>query len=202
MARIEPDRAGHAGRQELEHPARAGAEIEAIADGLGAERLDDGGLHGRLGGVERTDAVPFRREAGEEGLRVLGALGAHGGEPGPVVGELCVGAVEGGEHRAQDAGPGTAVREAKERPGALPVAFHEPCFHEELQMARDAGLGLAEDVGEVRNRELALGQKRQNPQAGFFGRGPQGAEGFLKAWLDVRSSAPTLQHIKICLYAF
>jgi hypothetical protein len=40
-------------------------------------------------------------------------------------------------------------------------------------MARDAGLALPQDFGQILDRMLALGKQRQQPLAGRFSRGPQ-----------------------------
>ena len=57
------------------------------------------------------------------------------------------------------------------------MPLDEAGLGEELEMARDARLRLAEDVGQVRHRELALGKQREDPQPGLLGRGPQSLQG-------------------------
>jgi hypothetical protein len=52
---------------------------------------------------------------------------------------------------------------------------------EELQMPRDAGLGLAEDVGEVRDGQLALHEQRENLQSRLLRRGPKAGESLVEA---------------------
>ena len=65
----------------------------------------------------------------------------------------------------QDAGRGAAVGQPEEGPGPLPVPLDEPGLDEELEVPGDARLRLAEDVGEVGDRKLALGQQREDAQA-------------------------------------
>ena len=78
---------------------------------------------------------------------------------------------------AQDLGRGGALAEAEEGPGAFAVPLDEAGLGQELEMTRDSRLRLAQDIGQVRHRELALGQEREHPQPGFLGGGPQSLQG-------------------------
>ena len=175
---VEADGAARPRPEELQHAAGAGAEVEEAADRLRADGVEDRGLDLVLGGVERAQPVPVRRQALEEGAAPRpSALRPHLGEADAVAGEPVVGAVEGGQDGAQDLGRGGALAEAEEGPGAFAVPLDEAGLGQELEMTRDARLRLAEDVGQVGHRELALGQERQHPQPGFLGGGPQGLQG-------------------------
>ena len=87
-----------------------------------------------------------------------------------------IGAVECGEHGPQDRGAGPSSVTPEEGPGSFAVALDELRLDEKLQVARDARLRLAEDVGQIGHRQLALGEQRQDAQARLLGGGPQGAE--------------------------
>ena len=72
---------------------------------------------------------------------------------------------------------GAILHEAEERPGALAVPLHQPSLHQQLEMARDARLRLAQDIGQIGNRELAGGQECEDAQTRLLGRCPQDGEG-------------------------
>ena len=76
-----------------------------------------------------------------------------------------------GERRPRSVG-GTAM----EGPACLAEALDQPGFGEQLEVARDARLRLAKDLGEVGNRELGLGDERQEAQARVLGRGLEAFE--------------------------
>ena len=178
MARIEADGAPGAGAEQLQHAAGAGAEVEQIADAaLVRARRGRRASTAVLRRVQRAQAVPFGREPGEEGLRRFGALPAHGGEPLAVGGEAVIGAVERGEDGPQDRGarrPRSASRKKAQAPSRCRST--SPRVDEQLQVARDARLRLAEDVGQIGHGQFALGEQRQDAQARLLGGGPQGAE--------------------------
>jgi hypothetical protein len=134
MARIEADGAARPRPEELQHAAGAGAEVEEAADRLRADGVEDRGLDLVLGGVERAQPVPVRRQALEEGPRRDRAARPHLGEAGAVAGEPVVAAVEGGEDGAQDLGRGGALAEAEEGPGAFAVPLDEAGLGQELEM--------------------------------------------------------------------
>jgi hypothetical protein len=64
---------------------------------------------------------------------------------------------------------------------------------EELEMARDAGLRLPQDFGQVGDGEFGLGQERKNAQPGAFGHRPQrvmhGLEGQRPGHFDIPAEA-------------
>ena len=55
--------------------------------------------------------------------------------------------------------------QAEERPGALAEALDQPGLGQQLEMARDARLRLAQDLGEIGDGQFGLGQQRQDAQA-------------------------------------
>ena len=69
------------------------------------------------------------------------------------------------EQRARDVGAAAVLGQPEERPGALAEALDQAGFGQQLEMARDARLRLAQDVGEVGDGQLGLGQQRQHAQA-------------------------------------
>ena len=167
-ARVDADGAKRAGRKELQHASGSGAEIEERLDGPLAHRLAHRRLHRLLGHVQRAQPVPLRGKPGEVRLRGPGPRLAHRRKPRPVGMEAAVARIDLAD-QPLDGGPDRVpVGEAEERPGALPVPLDEPGLDEELQVPRDARLRLAEDVGEVRDVELALGEERENAQAGLL----------------------------------
>ncbi len=175
VAGVEPGGAGGAGAEQAEHPPGAGAEIDEGPDRAGAEDVEDRRLDGGLRHVQRAQAVPLRRQPGEEALRRLGALGPDGIEARAVLRQGRRRAVEAGEERGDEVG--RALDEAEERPGALAVALDEARLDHQLEVARDPRLRLAEDVGEVGDRQLALAEKGQDAQARLLRRRAQHAQG-------------------------
>ena len=131
--------------------------------------------------MEGADAVPFGGEPGEEGLGGLRPLRPHRGEPGAPGGEPRIGRVEAVEQRAEKGGRRAAVAQAEEGPGALAMALDQAGFGEQLEVARDARLRLAEDVGEIGDRELALREQREDLKPRFLRRGPKGGESLVEA---------------------
>ena len=77
-AQVDAEAAAIALAEQLEHAARAGAEVEEEIERAGAQRLRDHGLHVRLGHVQGADAVPFAGVGLEVGLSRLLALLAAG----------------------------------------------------------------------------------------------------------------------------
>ena len=97
-------------------------------------------------------------------LRRGGARGAHRGEPLAVAGDDRVVGIEPRDHRARDVGGAAALAQTEERPRAFAEALDQAGLGEEAQMARQARLRLAQDLGEVGDRQLGLGDQRQNAQ--------------------------------------
>jgi hypothetical protein len=63
--------------------------------------------------------------------------------------------------------------ETEERPGALAEALDQPRFGEQAEMTRNPRLRLAQNVGQVRYRQLVLGEQRENAHTRFFRGGLQ-----------------------------
>ena len=168
-------------REQFQHAAGAGAEIEQRADRLvgerGADRLFDGGV----GDMKFADAIPLGGVAAEIILRRGGARGAHRGEPLAVAGDDRIVGIEPRDHRARDIGGAAALAQTEERPRAFAEALDQPGLGEEAQMARQPRLRLAQNLGEVGDRQLGLGDQRQDAQARGFPRclehGGQGRKG-------------------------
>ena len=154
------------GAEQFEHAAGAGAEIEQRAERPVGERGADRGLDRVVGDVQLADAVPLGGVLAEIGLR---GGGARLRAPRRAA---------RGRARRSDR-PDRAARAARARPSAPPPCSASrkkaqvpsrkrstsPASASSLQMARDARLRLAQDVGEVGDGQLGLGQQRQHAQA-------------------------------------
>ena len=160
--------------EQFEHAARAGAEIEQRADRPVGERGLDRALDRGIGHMQAADAVPFGGVLAEIGLRRGRARGAHRGEPPAVAHHDRIGRIEPPDQRLRDVGDAAALAEAIERPASLAEAIDQAGFGEQLQMPRDARLRLAQDLGEVGDREVGLGEQRQDAQARALAGGAQG----------------------------
>ena len=95
-------------------------------------------------------------------------------EPGAVGGER--------RDRRRDAGDEVArqraarLGEPEERPGALAVALGQPGVDQQLQVAGDARLRLAENADQFADRQLRLAKQADQPQPRYFAGGFEGAE--------------------------
>ena len=68
------------------------------------------------------------------------------------------------EQRARHLGAAAVLGQAEEGPGALAEALDQAGLGQQLEMARDARLRLAQDVGQVGDGQFGLGQQRQHAQ--------------------------------------
>ncbi len=200
---IHADGADGERREQLQHAAGAGAEIEEILDRRLADDLADRGLDALFGNMERAQFIPIRRMGGEIAGRLFGALAAHFGEPRTIAGEHGIVGGEPGENIAAERGGGAAMRHQEKRPGAFAMALDEPGFDQKLQMPRDARLRLAENGDELADGQLRLGKEREQAQPRLFARGGEGGEERVEGGgrgLGHFWAHPCPEHIKICLY--
>ena len=156
------------GREQFEHPPRAGAEVEQVAVGLAADHREQRRLDPLLRRMQRTDRVPVGCSLGEIGRRLPAPGLARDLEPAPVGAEGWVGGVEAANQIARKGA--ALVGETEERPGALAAADGQAGFDQELQMARDAGLRLAEDGCELADRQLRLLEQTEDAQPRLLAR--------------------------------
>ena len=178
------------GREQFEHPAGAGAEIEQRAERPVGERRADRGLDGRVGNVQLADIVPLGRVAAEIGLRGGGARSparrpaARGRAAMRIVG------IEPGDQRARDVGRAAALAEPEEGPGAFAEALDQAGFGQQPQVARNPRLRLAQDFGEIGDGQFRLGQQRQNAQPrGLARRLERRSEGRKRKWQPVNRAS-------------
>ena len=79
---------------------------------------------------------------------------------------------------ARQLGAAALLGQPEERPGALAEALDQAGLDQELEMARDARLRLAQDLGQVGHGQLGLGQQHQHAQPRVLARGlERGVEG-------------------------
>ena len=129
--------------------------------------------------MQPADAVPFGGVLAEIGLRRGGARGAHRGQPATVAQHHRVGRIEPSDQQLRDVGNAAALAEPIERPAPLAEAIDQAGFGEQLQVPRDARLRLAQDLGEVGNRQVGFSEQRQYAQArAFAGRTQRAMQGF------------------------
>ena len=199
---IEAERAGGAGSKQLEHAPGAGAEIDEKREGTLAQRLVHGGLDLFLGHVQRADLVPLAGMGSEIGLRRFGAGLLHACGAGAVAGDRQIARVETRHDGAGERRLGAGLGQTEEHPAPLAEARDEARLRHQLQMPADAGLALPQDLGQILDVELGLGQQRENTQARGLAGGAQRAQGLGagQAWgLAERWASPD---IKICLYVY
>ena len=73
--------------------------------------------------------------------------------------------VDGSEQLLDQAPQRFGSDQPEERPGALTVLGDHARIDEQPEVARDPWLGLSEDLGEVRDGQLAVTQQRHDAQA-------------------------------------
>jgi len=170
----------HTGRgaiaEQLQHASRARADVEERAVAVIAEHLDDRCFDRVVRGVQRAFLVPPRSDAGEVLVRRRSAPVTDDRQAVEVGGKDAVVLVGGRQHVADQFADGPVRHEIEERPCALPVFVDHARVGEQLEMTRDPRLRLAEDLGEVGDRELAVLQQSHDPQPGLFVEGPQHVE--------------------------
>src|SRR5260370_42695613 len=82
--------------------------------------------------------------------------------------------IEPGDELAGKLGAAAMLAETEEGPGSFPKPLHQPGFRQQLEMAGDARLRLAQNVGEIGDRQLGFGEQRQDAQAGRLAGSLQG----------------------------
>ena len=156
-------------RDELEHAAGAGAQVEQRADRLVADHRQDRGLDPFLRRVQGADGVPIGGALGEIGGGLLAARLARQRKPRAV----------GGERRRRRGRCARSERGRTRRPGRRggrtprpprAGARRGPASTRQLEMARDARLRLAENGDELAHRQLGLAEQADEPQARHLAR--------------------------------
>jgi hypothetical protein len=127
--------------------------------------------------MERTDRIPLGGMALEVELGGGSAVGPDGGEAGyvgdgPMIARFALPGIDGGEQRVHP----IAVAEAKEHPAPLLAPLGESGIGEDLHVARDAGLALAQHLREFAHRKLHRAQQREDAQPGRIGKRAEDGE--------------------------
>src|SRR6202040_2410638 len=156
-------------RQNLQHAAGAGADVEEIARIGGGDNLDQGRLDLALIDVPRADAMPLVGIFAEIGACEFGALPLYRAEPLQIEGDRRVGLAAGGDQLPGQGACRARLAEAIKHPAALAEAVEEPGFAQQLQMARNAGLALPEDLRQLADVELAAREQDDEPKPGRLG---------------------------------
>src|SRR5690606_37296111 len=159
------------------------------------DRVEHRRLHRLFGHVKLAQLVPAFGHLGEIGRRLFLLRGPDRGEPLHVADAVRTVRLEPADQPARQVAPCPVRRQPVIGPGALCVAGNEASVGEELEVARDARLALAENLGEILDRMLALAQKRQQAQPGAFPRCAQHFDQGLRTRQLLR-----LIDIKISLY--
>ena len=120
--------------------------------------------------MQRPDLVPVRGVAGEVGAGLADPVLADVVQPLAVSGEFGVGGVHPVQNRLHQTPLRLGAAKAVEHPGPVREALDQPGFAEQLQVARDARLAVAEDLHQFGDRQLLVGQQRQHAQPRRFAR--------------------------------
>ena len=156
-------------RQDLQHAAGAGADVEKVARIGGGDDLDEGRLDLALIDIERADPVPLVGVFAEIGAREIGALPLYRVQPLQIERDRRVGIVAGGDQLAGQGARRACLAEAIEHPAALAEAVEEAGFAQQLQVARNPWLALPEDLCQLADGELAARAQDHEPKPGRLG---------------------------------
>ena len=172
MAGIDADKALGAVSQNLQHATRARAQIKQGTAGAIAK----GGTHRRfdfiIRNMKRTDAIPFSGMTGEIGLCRLGPRGTNGIKTLPIRHQGHIGRVKRGNQRPGQRPAFALRRKCKEGPRPFAMPNEETGLDHQFEMAGNAGLRLAKNVGQIGDGEFASGQQGEQTQARIFARRP------------------------------
>ena len=145
-------------------------------------------LHRRGGQVERPHLVPVGALAAEALGGHACALGQHAGGLAAVGRQDRVVLRQAGNQVARQ-GARLAVRQGEPDIRALAHPVQQAAVAQQLQMAGEARLRLAEDLGELRDAEGAAAGQRQQAEAGRLGGGAQaGQQVFHGSWYYINIS--------------
>ena len=106
-------------------------------------------------------------------LRRLLARLAHGGESFTVAQQHRIFRIEIFGQEPHHFRAAFLIGHAEERPGAFAMALDQAGFGQQLEMARNARLRLAQDFGQIGDGQLGLGEQRKDAQPRGLGRRPQ-----------------------------
>ncbi len=160
---IDADGAVGERRDQFQHAARAGAEIEQRVNPLVADQFEDGRFDPLLRRVHGADAVPVGGALGEIGRRLLAPRFARHFQPRAVGGERGIFRRDARDQIAREVAAG--LGEPEERPGALALPLREPGVDQQLQVAGNARLRLAENGDQLADREFGFCQQGEQAQA-------------------------------------
>ena len=156
-------------RDQFEHSARAGSQIQHRLNRRVSDHREDRRLDALLGRVQRADAVPIGGAFGEIGGRLLAPGLARDFQPGPIGSQSGIVGRDAGDQIARERP--ALVGQTKERPGALALALREAGVDQQLEMARDAWLRLPENRDQFAHRQFGLAKQAQQPQPRDLARG-------------------------------
>ena len=186
-ALVDADRLFDLGRQHLEQPAGAGADVEQAA---GAQRqvMDERAFDLAVGHVQRAQLVPALGIVAEEprggGLAAL----LQGVEPGAIGGEAGMLGIEPAHEFAHQGRVVARGNQAEAGELGLPETLQKACFHQQFQVARHPGLALSQHVDVVAHRQVFAGGEGQNAQPCVFGSGPQEGQQMIHAERNISIS--------------
>ena len=141
-------------------------------NGLSASAALDRLLDRLVGDMQLADAIPFGGMTREIFLRGRRARRAHRCQPLAVAGNGRVIGIEPRDQFARQRGADRRARPAGRKPRSLRgSARPSPASASRREMPRDARLRLPQNVGEVGDRQLGLGQQRDDAQARLFAGG-------------------------------
>src|SRR6266478_4497078 len=166
---VDPEREFDPRRQNFEHAASAGPDVEQITRAGRIDDLDECRFNFALVDVERANAVPLRGIIAKIGTGEVGALPFDCTQSLEIQSNcrirLAAGRHELASQRARWARTAKAVKD----PAPFAETVEQTSLTQKLQMSRYPRLALPQYLGKLAHGKLATGTQNDQPQPGRFG---------------------------------
>ena len=205
VTEVDPEAEAYLAGQYLQDPAGPGADVEQAGDALGGEQLAQGALHHRWRRRRARPRCPRRQPARRRSAALVATPLAHGLEPALVEAHRGIVARKQTAERAGEARAVAGLGAAVEHPRTLAKAVEQASLGQDLEVAGDARLALADDLHQLAHGPLALRADRQETQARGIRRGAnpvqEGVERGRCLYHRSRRSMSTRGYLDIFIFA-
>ncbi len=161
---VDADRAVGPGREQLQHPAGAGTDVEQRADRPVGQQAGNRPLDLCIGDVQRADALPGRGMGFEIAARCLRPIGADRIQPRRIGGEQLLGLGIETLAELEQAFGSLRLGQLEIDPAAFLAPADQARVGKDADVARYARLALAQQLGQFADRQLHRPQQREDPQ--------------------------------------
>ena len=154
----------------------AGADVEQVGHLLAGDELGELALHLVVVDIEGAQFVPLHGDLAEVVLGPAGALAHQFLEALQIAQHRRVVVRQGVDQGLCQGRRRAMVGQAEIDPAALAVAVQQAGLGQQLQVARQPRLALAEDLDQVGDRQVGMGTEHQQTQARRLGSGLHGGQ--------------------------